>query len=46
MIMGQENPDTGSFITGDTVKVSYVDQQHTDIDPEKQFGNKLQEVMN
>ena len=46
MIMGQENPDTGSFITGDTVKVSYVDQQHTDIDQKKQFGNKLQEVMN
>ena len=50
MIMGQENPDTGSFITGDTVKVSYVDQQHTDIDPEKTIweqitgGNELVEI--
>ncbi|MBJ10140.1 MAG: energy-dependent translational throttle protein EttA [Flavobacteriales bacterium] len=50
MIMGQESPDTGSFNTGDTVKISYVDQQHTDIDPEKTIweqitsGNELVEI--
>ncbi|GEQ86211.1 energy-dependent translational throttle protein EttA [Patiriisocius marinistellae] len=35
MIMGEENPDKGSFITGETAKVSYVDQAHSNIDPEK-----------
>jgi ATPase subunit of ABC transporter with duplicated ATPase domains len=35
MIMGLEKPDTGSFDVGSTVKVGYVDQQHQDIDPEK-----------
>ncbi|MFW5707127.1 MAG: energy-dependent translational throttle protein EttA [Bacteroidota bacterium] len=35
MIMGQENPDSGDFIIGETVKLGYVDQAHTDIDPEK-----------
>ena len=50
MIMGQEEADRGSFSIGDTVKVSYVDQQHADIDPEKTIweqvtgGNELLEV--
>lgn len=35
MIMGLEKPDSGSFDVGSTVKVGYVDQQHQDIDPEK-----------
>jgi ATP-binding cassette ChvD family protein len=35
MIMGQEKPDGGEFKIGPTVKVGYVDQAHTDIDPEK-----------
>ena len=35
MIMGLEKPDIGSFDVGSTVKVGYVDQQHQDIDPEK-----------
>lgn len=35
MIMGQEKPDSGVFKVGETVKISYVDQQHTSIDPEK-----------
>ncbi len=35
MIMGLEKPDNGDFKTGETVKIGYVDQQHTDIDPEK-----------
>ena len=35
MIMGLETPDAGTFETGETVKLSYVDQQHRDIDPAK-----------
>lgn len=35
MIMGQENVDEGLFEVGETVKLSYVDQQHKDIDPQK-----------
>ena len=35
MIMGVETPDTGSVEIGDTVKISYVDQQHKSIDPDK-----------
>lgn len=35
MIMGLEQPDEGSFKVGETVKWSYVDQDHADIDPEK-----------
>ena len=35
LIMGLETADGGHFEVGDTVKLSYVDQQHKDIDPEK-----------
>ena len=35
LIMGLEQPDAGSFAVGETVKLSYVDQQHKDIDPAK-----------
>ncbi len=35
MIMGEEKPDKGTFDVGDTVKIAYVDQSHTNIDPEK-----------
>ena len=35
LIMGLEQPDAGTFDVGETVKLSYVDQQHKDIDPEK-----------
>ena len=31
MIMGLETPDAGNFEVGETVKLSYVDQQHKDI---------------
>lgn len=47
MIMGMEKPDSGTFDVGETVKIGYVDQQHTDIDPEKSIyeiiseGNEL-----
>lgn len=35
LIMGLDKPDAGTFEVGETVKLSYVDQQHKDIDPEK-----------
>ncbi len=35
LIMGQENPDAGSFSVGETVKIAYVDQTHKDLLPEK-----------
>ncbi|WZL89409.1 energy-dependent translational throttle protein EttA [Salinimicrobium sp. 3283s] len=35
MIMGEEQPDKGTFEVGDTAKIAYVDQSHTNIDPEK-----------
>ena len=47
LIMGLDKPDAGTFEMGDTVKLAYVDQQHTDIDPEKSVyevisgGNEL-----
>ena len=35
LIMGLEQPDSGTFEVGPTVKLAYVDQQHKDIDPNK-----------
>ena len=35
LIMGLETADAGSFDVGETVRLSYVDQQHKDIDPTK-----------
>jgi len=35
MIMGEEQPDSGSFKVGETVVIGYVDQRHKEIDPEK-----------
>ncbi len=35
LIMGLETPDRGTFEVGKTVKLAYVDQQHSAIDPEK-----------
>jgi ATP-binding cassette ChvD family protein len=35
MIMGELIPDSGSFEVGETAKVAYVDQSHSNIDPEK-----------
>ncbi len=35
LIQGIENPDKGTFEVGETVKIGYVDQSHTDIDPNK-----------
>ena len=35
MIMGEQEPDAGTFAIGDTVKIAYVDQAHSNIDPNK-----------
>ena len=35
MIMGEQQTDSGEFTVGDTVKIAYVDQSHSNIDPEK-----------
>ncbi|MDO5980387.1 energy-dependent translational throttle protein EttA [Flavivirga spongiicola] len=35
MIMGEETPDKGEFKVGDTAQIAYVDQSHSNIDPEK-----------
>ena len=35
LIMGLDSADNGIFEVGETVKLSYVDQQHKDIDPSK-----------
>ena len=35
MIIGSEKADKGTFSVGETVKIGYVDQQRTDIDPNK-----------
>lgn len=47
LIMELEKADAGTFEVGETVKISYVDQQHKDIDPQKSVyevvsqGNEL-----
>ncbi|MBA3986949.1 MAG: energy-dependent translational throttle protein EttA [Flavobacteriales bacterium] len=35
MIMGEEKPDNGAFKVGETVKIAYVDQSHSNIDLNK-----------
>jgi len=35
LIMGEESPDRGSFTIGETVKIAYVDQSHSNIDVNK-----------
>ncbi|HKK51397.1 MAG TPA: energy-dependent translational throttle protein EttA, partial [Myxococcota bacterium] len=35
MIAGEEKPDAGDLRLGETVKLSYVDQERRDLDPEK-----------
>ena len=35
MIMGMETINKGAFEVGETVRIGYADQTHTDIDPEK-----------
>ncbi len=50
MIMGEEQPDSGSVTVGDTVKLAYVDQSHESLTPDKTIfqvvgnGQDLMEV--
>ena len=41
MIMEQEQPDSGSFSVGETVKIAYVDQQHAEIDLNKTIWEQI-----
>ena len=41
MIMGEEAPDGGSFSVGETVKLAYVDQSHSNIDLEKSIWSNF-----
>lgn len=49
MIMGEETPNKGEFTIGETVKIAYVDQAHSNIDPEKtlyeNFADGQEQVM-
>ena len=43
MIMGMEQADKGTFTVGETVKVCYVDQVHSNIDPNKRVYETIAE---
>lgn len=43
LIMGIEQPDSGSITVGETVKLAYVDQQHKSIDPDKTVYQTISE---
>jgi len=48
MIMGEETPDKGEFVVGETAKLAYVDQSHSNIDAEKSIWENFsdsQELM-
>ena len=43
MIMGEIEPDKGTFTVGETAKLAYVDQSHSNIDPEKSIWENFSE---
>ena len=43
MIMGMEQADKGTFAVGETVRVGYVDQVHSNIDPNKSVFETISE---
>jgi ATP-binding cassette ChvD family protein len=43
LIMGLEKADTGAFEVGETVKIAYIDQQHSKIDPDKTVYETISE---
>ncbi len=49
MIVGEEKPEKGSFEVGDTVKIAYVDQSHSNINSDKtiwqNFANEQELIM-
>ncbi len=49
IIMGEEKPDKGVFEVGETAKIAYVDQSHSNIAPEKtiweNFADSQEQIM-
>lgn len=43
MIMGEETPDKGEFVVGETAKLAYVDQSHANIDSNKTIWENFSE---
>jgi len=43
LIMGLAQPDKGEFLVGETVKVGYIDQAHSEIDPAKSVWEVISE---
>lgn len=43
MITGEEQPDSGTFRIGETVKLAYVDQSRDSLDPEKNIWQTISE---
>ena len=43
MIIGQEQPDAGTIVLGDTVKLSYVDQSRDSLNPEDTIWQAISE---
>jgi len=43
MITGQERPDSGSFRTGDTVQLAYVDQSRDALNPDRNIWEEISE---
>jgi energy-dependent translational throttle protein EttA len=41
MILGQEKPDAGDLVIGDTVQFSYVDQSRDSLDPDKSIWQEI-----
>jgi ATP-binding cassette ChvD family protein len=41
MIVGEEQPDDGTFRVGDTVQLAYVDQSRDDLDPDKTVWQEI-----
>jgi ATPase subunit of ABC transporter with duplicated ATPase domains len=41
MIVGQDAPDSGTLVVGDTVKLAYVDQSRDILDPEKTVWEEI-----
>jgi ATP-binding cassette ChvD family protein len=41
MITGEEKPDSGTFKIGDTVKLAYVEQMRSNLDPEKTVWEQI-----
>jgi len=41
MITGEENPDAGSFKIGETVKLAYIEQNRSNLDPEKSVWEQI-----